>query len=541
LHRLDSGRARQVTRSRRTISPLALIVGVLVALLSIGAALVLGHSVTNQNQALLQNQAEQVTTLLQTALTQTGPQLQSIDTVAQATNDSPSAFSSQAGPLTAQRGTTIALVRLGKVVLVSGTGLKEGQSLPAPLASAVVSGHPQLFSPGVLIIGGQNVLTIVVGAGPAGTAVVEEHVINASVTTPAATGPYNHINIALYATPTAQPGQLIITTARPLPFSGSVAKTYVPVGSSKWLVVTSAKSSLAGTWSNAFPWILLVVGLLLAVLLGVLTDVLGRRERYAQQLVAERTEQLAKSQRELVRQERLSAVGEMATMIGHELRNPLGAAINGLYLVRYRLGDDVTPEIDKSLTLIERETNRAASLADDLTTYMREREPIVEHVGFGAAVDQLLEAVPPPENVYVSVENRPIIVDVDPSQLIQMLTNCVTNAYQAMPEGGQLHIAASETDGYVEMMLEDSGKGLDPKADGRAFDPFFTTKAQGTGLGLAIVQRIAEAHGGSVSIENGSPRGARVVIRLPRAETLETLQTLDTFETLETLETLETP
>lgn len=492
------------------------------ALLSVGAALVLGHSVSDQNQALLQNQAEQVTTLLQTALTQTGPQLQAIDAVAQATNDSPSAFISQAGPLTARRGTTIALVRSGKVVLVSGTGLKEGQPLSAPLASAVVSDHPQLFSPGVLTIGGQNVLTIVVGAGPAGTAVVEEHVINASGTTPTATGPYNHINIALYATPTAQPGQLVITTARPLPFSGSVAKTYVPVGTSKWLVVTSAKSSLAGMWPNAFPWILLVVGLVLAVLLGVLTDVLGRRERYAQQLVAQRTEQLENSQRELVRQERLSAVGEMATMIGHELRNPLGAAINGLYLVRYRLGDDVTPEIDKSLTLIERETNRAASLADDLTTYMREREPVLEHVGFGAAVDQLLEAVPPPENVDVSVENRPVIVDVDPSQLIQMLTNCVTNAYQAMPEGGQLHIAASEIDGYVEMTLEDSGQGIDPKADGRAFDPFFTTKAQGTGLGLAIVQRITEAHGGSVSIENGSPRGARVVIRLPRAETAET-------------------
>jgi signal transduction histidine kinase len=204
-------------------------------------------------------------------------------------------------------------------------------------------------------------------------------------------------------------------------------------------------------------------------------------------------------------------------MIGHELRNPLGAAINGLYLIRHHLAGRESPEVLKSLDLVERETNRAASLAEDLTAYMRERQPVLQRVELGAAVDQLLEAVPPPNGIDVSVQTPTVVVDADTAQLTQMLTNCVTNAYQAMPDGGSLNISAAQVNGSVEIVVEDTGSGVDPKADGRAFDPFFTTKAQGTGLGLAIVQRMAEAHGGTVSLENRSGGGARVLIRLPGA------------------------
>jgi signal transduction histidine kinase len=208
----------------------------------------------------------------------------------------------------------------------------------------------------------------------------------------------------------------------------------------------------------------------------------------------------------------------MATMIGHELRNPLGAAINGLYLARHGLGDEVPPQVTKGLDLAERETQRAASLADDLTAYMRERRPNLERIPLGSAVDQVLEATPPPEGIEVRVDSRDVPIDADAAQLTQMLSNLVTNAYQAMPDGGSVEVAAAAADGHVDIVVQDTGPGLDTKTETRAFDPFFTTKAQGTGLGLAIVRRMAQAHGGSVSLENRETGGARVVIRLPRAD-----------------------
>jgi signal transduction histidine kinase len=130
----------------------------------------------------------------------------------------------------------------------------------------------------------------------------------------------------------------------------------------------------------------------------------------------------------------------------------------------------------------------------------------------------VLEATPAPEGFEVRVEGRRVGVDADIAQLIQMLSNVVSNAYQAMPEGGSVHVGATSDDGSVEIVVRDNGPGLGPAAQVRAFDPFFTTKAQGTGLGLSIVQRMAEAHGGSVALENQEGGGARVVIRLPKTD-----------------------
>ncbi|HEX4175746.1 MAG TPA: HAMP domain-containing sensor histidine kinase [Acidimicrobiales bacterium] len=493
--------------------------GVLIAGLSIVAALLLEHSVSDQNSAQLQNDAQQLTSLASSYLTSAGPQLQTLSAIADATNDSPTTFASEVRSLFGPTTPNVAIVRGGRIALASGSDLHVGQPLPAPLADAVAGAHVGLFSPGVVTTGNKQVLVLAVGSGAPGNVVLEEGAVDPSrpVHLTAQLG-FRNLNVAVYASPLARPNQLVITTA-PLPFSGTTAKTYVPVGNtSKWLVVTSATTALAGAWPNAFPWILLVSGLMLAIVLAVLVSVLGRRERYAQELVAARTAELESIQEEVVRKERLSAVGEMATMIGHELRNPLGAAINGLFLVRRHLGDLITPPVEADLDLIERQTQRAAVLADDLTAYMRERRPDLEHIEFGDALDRVLEATPAPEGIEVRVDDRRVGVDADVAQLTQMLSNVVSNAYQAMPEGGSVHVGATADEGSVEIVVSDDGPGLGPAAQVRAFDPFFTTKAQGTGLGLSIVQRMAEAHRGSVTLENREGGGARVVIRLPRAD-----------------------
>ena len=223
------------------------------------------------------------------------------------------------------------------------------------------------------------------------------------------------------------------------------------------------------------------------------------------------------SREALVRQERLSAVGEMATVIGHELRNPLGALINLLFLARNSLTDHDNPEVDGYLGRAELETNRAAALSEDLVAYTRERDPVIVPLELGAVVDEVLRLSPAPPGIEVCVEDLGSDVQADRGQLVQILTKLITNAYQAMPDGGPLRVTGSKSDGFVEITVEDSGVGIDPAVAERLLEPFFTTKPTGTGLGLAIVKRFAEGHNGTVSIENGPIGGARVTIRLPHA------------------------
>jgi len=148
---------------------------------------------------------------------------------------------------------------------------------------------------------------------------------------------------------------------------------------------------------------------------------------------------------------------------------------------------------------------------------MRERVPVIMPLDLGALVTEVLESTPPPPGIEVSVGDLGVDLQADRAQLVQMLTNLITNAYQAMPDGGSLRVTGSESDGFVEITVQDSGVGIDPAFAERLLEPFFTTKPTGTGLGLAIVKRFAEGHHGAVSIESGPTGGACVVIRLPHA------------------------
>jgi signal transduction histidine kinase len=228
---------------------------------------------------------------------------------------------------------------------------------------------------------------------------------------------------------------------------------------------------------------------------------------------------LTEAQDALVRNERVFAIGQMASVIGHELRNPLAAAVNSLFLVRNRLAGHDDPELDGDLDRVEREINRAAALCEDLTAYMRQREAVITRLDLGAVVAEVLESTPPPPGIEVTVEDLRGALQADKAQLVQMLTNLIANGYQAMPDGGSLRITRSESDGFVEITVQDSGGGIAAAVAEHLFEAFFTTKATGTGLGLATVKHLAEGHNGTVSIENGPTGGARVTIRLPHAIT----------------------
>jgi two-component system sensor histidine kinase HydH len=267
------------------------------------------------------------------------------------------------------------------------------------------------------------------------------------------------------------------------------------------------------------------MGLFIALVVTITIETVQRRHRYARAVVEERTadlnaslHELKTTQNALVRQERLSAVGGMASVIGHELRNPLAAVTNALFIVRGDLGQDVTPTTEKYLSMAERETSKAAVLADDLTAFVRPRELVESEIDVPDLIDEVLSTTPHPDHVQVDVEVAPCSLVGDRGQLAEVLTNLVTNAYQAMPEGGTVRLGAACSDGHARFTVEDSGNGIKDATMQRVFEPFFTTKDSGTGLGLAIVQRLVQAHGGEILLENSATGGVRATVVLPVKE-----------------------
>ena len=508
-------------RNTGVVRPLSVVVTIVVVGLVVVSFLFLQHGVANQEQSLLQSDTSQLALTLDEAVAAIGPPLTTLGEVMVATQDSPSLFQAQAKLITVNPTTSVALADAvaGRytVDLAAGPNFVVGQALPAPLATAAASAGPKFSTTNVLHLGDKTFLGFLVSSvsGPQGTVVIELEEIHPSVPIASATNPYGNLNLGVYASATADPTQLVLGSLGSRPLPGPVANSPITVGSAKWLVVASAKTPLVGRGPRLTPWIVLAAGLVIALLIGTTSEILARRRRYAEGVAAERTEELLVAQASLVRRERLSAVGEMATVIGHELRNPLGAAINLLFLARNSLTGYDVPELDGYLDRIEKEANRAAALSEGLTAYMREREPVIVPLDLGAVVAEVLESTPPPPGIEVSVEGLGVDLAADRAQLVQMVTNLITNAYQAMPDGGGLRVTGSENDGFTEITVEDSGEGIDPAVAERLLEPFFTTKPTGTGLGLAIVQRFAEGLNGTVSIENGPTGGARVTIRLP--------------------------
>jgi signal transduction histidine kinase len=231
--------------------------------------------------------------------------------------------------------------------------------------------------------------------------------------------------------------------------------------------------------------------------------------------------ELARTQEQLVEKERLAAIGELAAVVAHEVRNPLGAVFNATDTLRRLLGRG--GQTGMLLEILAEEAGRINHIVDDLLDFARPRPIAVTDVPLAQALDEAIAAslVRPGIRVERLVAPGVESVSVDSRQLRQALLNLFHNAVQAMPDGGVVRIHASPVErGGKRLAIEvaDSGPGIDPDVRDRIFQPFFTTKATGTGLGLAVVRRIAESHGGSVEARNGERGGAVFTLLLPMSE-----------------------
>ena len=225
--------------------------------------------------------------------------------------------------------------------------------------------------------------------------------------------------------------------------------------------------------------------------------------------------------------EKLASVGRLTAGVSHEILNPLNIISISLQLM---IEDRETPpEIVEELHILEDQANRINKITQDLLFFSRQREPEHSWIDLGEVAERtlgLLERDLRLENIEVELklaEELPSVL-ADQDQLQQVVLNLLTNAKDAMPQGGRLTLSTEgvETNGnkFVELRVEDTGEGIASEHLGKLFDPFFTTKpeGEGTGLGLSICQGIIEAHGGSIHAENGPEGGAAFVVRLGRDE-----------------------
>jgi PAS domain S-box-containing protein len=240
-------------------------------------------------------------------------------------------------------------------------------------------------------------------------------------------------------------------------------------------------------------------------------------------MVAERTEALKAARERMVRREKLAALGQMAGSVSHELRNPLGVISNALYVLNMLL-PDAEPGVREHLDMVAAEVQHSEKIVHDLLDSVRIRPSDRRPIAVTELVAQVLAAGSVPENVQVVVQVSSDLpaVCIDAQQIVQVLTNLVTNAWQAMPDGGQLTIAAHHVPGAsphtgeaVAISVSDTGIGISAENMDKLFEPLFTTKDKGTGLGLAICRSLVDANGGSIEVDSTEGKGSVFAVSLP--------------------------
>ncbi|MBN1631307.1 MAG: 4Fe-4S dicluster domain-containing protein [Thermoleophilia bacterium] len=226
----------------------------------------------------------------------------------------------------------------------------------------------------------------------------------------------------------------------------------------------------------------------------------------------------------LERSGRLASMGQLAAGIAHEVNNPLGTLLLHASLL---LEECEQEEFRADLETIVDQGNRCKRIISGLLNFARQSRVLRQPTDVAELVRKTIRTAPAVEDVIVKVDDRLAnpVADIDPDQMIQVLTNLYTNAQQAMPEGGDLTITLSDDPETVTIDVTDTGVGVAPENLPKLFDPFFTTKqvGVGTGLGLAVSHGIVKMHKGQISAESNTdrlagPTGTTFTITLPRHE-----------------------
>jgi PAS domain S-box-containing protein len=235
--------------------------------------------------------------------------------------------------------------------------------------------------------------------------------------------------------------------------------------------------------------------------------------------VEERTRELRQAHEQLVRQEKLATLGQLAGGVGHELRNPLGVINTSVYYLKL-VQPDADEKIKQYHRMIEQQVQIAGMIISDLLDFARLPTADRQPVSLPDLLQRVLTRFPVPPSVQV-VRRLPADLPelfVDPLHLEQVFGNLITNACQAMHDEGRLSISARRERGWIAIAVKDTGAGITPENMQKLFEPLFTTKVKGIGLGLAVSKKLVEANGGRIEAASRPGQGATFTLHLPVKE-----------------------
>jgi signal transduction histidine kinase len=237
---------------------------------------------------------------------------------------------------------------------------------------------------------------------------------------------------------------------------------------------------------------------------------------HLEEKVEERTQELRDVQRQLLKSERLAAIGELAGMVGHDLRNPLTGITGAAYYLKTKYGPRMDEKGKEMLEIIGKDIAYSNKIINDLLEYSREVKLEVTKTNPKQILKEALSFVPVPENIQVinNTQSRPKI-SVDVERMRRVFINIIKNAFDAMPNGGKLTITAKKMTQSLAFTFSDTGIGMSRETISKLWSPLFTTKARGMGFGLPICKRIVEAHGGKIFLESEIDKGTTFTVIVP--------------------------
>ncbi len=249
-------------------------------------------------------------------------------------------------------------------------------------------------------------------------------------------------------------------------------------------------------------------------------------------------------QEKIIRSEKLAAVGKIVGSIGHDLRNPLNNINNSASYLSEML-EDADEKVKKQLDIILKAVDRSGSIINDLLDLSRTKPLCLVKCNVNDIVKETLSDIETPENIRVETQLEEYLPEIllDPYQTQRVFLNIISNAFRAMPEGGNLkistshlslvnsHLKTKEEDvisspmtndqwpmaerNFVEISFTDTGHGIPDENLQKIFEPLFTTRSKGIGLGMAIVNDIIEKHKGTIDVQSEVGKGTIFVVKLP--------------------------
>jgi PAS domain S-box-containing protein len=248
-----------------------------------------------------------------------------------------------------------------------------------------------------------------------------------------------------------------------------------------------------------------------------LEEKLAKYTHHLEEIVTQQVEQIKNA-------ERLSAIGQTAGMVGHDIRNPLQSIVGELYLSKNEIeslpDNDSKSNLRESISNIEESLNYINKIVDDLQDFAEPPKPHLEEVEVENIILDVLSANDFPDNINVdySMDEENTKLLTDSAYLKRILTNLISNAVQAMPDGGNLSIKVNREGSKVIVSVKDTGQGIPHEVKERIFTPLVTTKPRGQGFGLAVIKKLTEALNGSVKFESEIGKGTQFTLEFPFEE-----------------------